>query len=88
MAQFYGEISSRSPRGGKSNKVTRMGDKSGMTAHIRGWDVGVRVVLRVDAGGKDIVCVYKTKGSNAPNDDELIATIDEKSCVVRVPDDR
>ena len=38
MARFYGEIQ------GNKGQATRMGTKtSGFHAHIRGWDVGIKV---------------------------------------------
>ena len=59
MAQFYGSIN-----GQAKTQATRRGSKnSGMSAHIRGWNVGVYVVCS-HVGGKDIIRVYKTGGSN------------------------
>lgn len=61
MARFYGEIQ------GSRGPATRMGTaKSGFEAHIRGWNVGVRVYLDVTEDGKDRLTVYKTGGSNQP----------------------
>lgn len=58
MAQFYGEIK------GARGETSRTGNKvSGMTAHIRGWDIGVRVVLTHE-NGKDRVQVYRTTGNH------------------------
>lgn len=69
MAQFYGEIQ------GNRGLATRMGTKdSGMSAHIRGWDVGVRVeVQHVD--GRDIIRVYSTGGSNNPSVTKVLAEV-------------
>jgi len=59
MAHFYGSM--RGSRG----EATRMGTaKSGLIAHIRGWNTGVEVVLTVDDEGRDCVAVYVTAGSN------------------------
>ncbi len=75
MSQFYGDMT------GNRGTVTRGGSKaSGMTAHIRGWDVGVRVRLsHVD--GVDVVRVYRTKGSRGTGpwgtDDTLLAEFSE-----------
>ena len=68
MARFYGEIN------GKANtSATREGtEKSGMTAHIRGWDIGIYIQCYVNDKGKDAIKVMKTNGSNDPSTTELI----------------
>lgn len=59
MSRFYGSIQ------GNRGTATRMGTaKSGMIVHIRGWDVGVKVICDVDKDGKDVIAVYETGGSN------------------------
>lgn len=66
MAHFYGEIF------GQRRIVSTVGNKSSeISAHIRGWDSGVFVRLTHD-NGKDHILVYKTGGSNNPNDEHLI----------------
>jgi hypothetical protein len=69
MAQFYGDMT------GARGTTTRIGSKaSGIVAHVRGWNVGVRVRVQVDERtGRDIVCVTRTGGSHAPGDREIIA---------------
>lgn len=59
MAHFYAEIQ------GNRGTVTRMGTKSsGLTCHIRGWDIGARVDMDVNPEtGEDRVTVYRTAGS-------------------------
>lgn len=58
MAQFYAAIQ------GHRGEASRLGTKqSGISGHIRGWNVGVAVYIsHVD--GKDVVSVYRTTGSN------------------------
>lgn len=59
MSHFYGNIQ------GAKGETTRCGSKnSGMTAHIRGWDVGVYVSIG-HINGKDLISVFKTGGSNS-----------------------
>lgn len=36
---------------------------SGITGHIRGWNVGARVIMSVDEDGKDICTITLTGGS-------------------------
>jgi len=71
MAHFYGELQ------GNRGETTRCGTKdSGMYAHIRGWDIGVIVdIMHIE--GKDVVKIYKTKGSNDPGQHKVIATLIE-----------
>ena len=72
MARFYGVIE------GNRGAASRMGTaKSGFWAHIRGWNVGIRVQLSTD-GDYDVCRVYKTPGSNRAGCDELIGTFTDK----------
>ena len=59
MSRFYGSI-----RGTGQTEATRAGSAvSGLTAHIRGWNVGI-VVECVDIDGTDRIDVRLTGGSN------------------------
>lgn len=59
MAHFFGSMM------GNRGEVTRCGSKlSGLTAHIRSWDVGVRVEIFVNSKGEDTIRLYQTEGSN------------------------
>jgi len=73
MSQFYGSIE------GSRGKATREGSKaSGMEGHIRGWNIGARVICSYDEhSGKDTVKVYKAGGSGKPSSQELIAEFTE-----------
>ena len=63
MAHFYGEI-----QGTAKTIASRTGSaKSGIQAHIRGWNVGVKISCYVDEDGKDCITIYHTKGSNNPS---------------------
>lgn len=74
MAHFYGDMR------GNRGMVTRMGTpRSGMTAHIRGWNFGVRVVIHVDGAGRDYVRIYRTGGSNGSVTDALVTEFTDKS---------
>lgn len=58
MARFYATIK------GNRGEASRMGTKdSGMQGHIRGWNLGARVIMSVDEDGKDICTVTLTSGS-------------------------
>ena len=69
MAHFYGSMK------GSRGETTRMGTtNSGMTAHVRGWNLGVRVYLTHNGmTGKDEVSVYRTSGSGQRGSDTLLA---------------
>ena len=61
MAHFYGEMQ------GSRGNTTRCGTKaSGITAHVRGWDAGVRVTMEEQGDGRDCAFVDVTGGSNSP----------------------
>ena len=71
MSQFYGSLL------GNRGKATRQGTKaSGIEGHIRGWNMGIRVVCFYDKEtGKDVVRAYRTGGSNHASDLELITEL-------------
>lgn len=62
MAHFYAEIK------GQRGPATRMGSKnSGIRAHIRGWNHGVRVEgthYETQNGKPDSFAIFATSGSN------------------------
>ncbi len=70
MSHFY--VSAQGARG----PVTRTGTKSsGIDAHVRGWDSGVKVLASVDSEGNDSFDVYRTSGSNGGLSDEYIGCV-------------
>ncbi len=70
MAQFYGDIQ------GNRGEATRMGTKeSGISAHVRGWNVGARVIVAHE-DGRDVVQVWATSGSHGREASKLIAKFD------------
>ncbi len=73
MAQFYASIQ------GNRGEASRMGTKSsGIEGHIRGWNIGARVVCsHDDKTGKDVVRVYKTSGSGGSYGDDPIIEFTE-----------
>jgi hypothetical protein len=74
MSQFYGEI-----KGQAKTTATRRGSKaSGLQGHLRGWNIGVRVVLEYKEGIGDVIHIYRTGGSNNVDNDVLIATLNEE----------
>lgn len=59
MSRFYGSMK------GARGETTRCGNSiSGITAHVRGWDIGAEAYVRCLTTGEDIVSVYVTGGSN------------------------
>lgn len=59
MSRFYGNMK------GSRGETTRCGDRiSGITGHLRGWDIGARVTAFVGPNGEDLVEVWITGGSN------------------------
>jgi hypothetical protein len=58
MARFYASIQ------GNRGEATRMGTpNSGISAHVRGWNIGAHVQVD-DEDGEDVVFVRATGGSN------------------------
>lgn len=67
MSRFYANIS-----GQAKTEATRRGSaKSGITGHIRGWNVGIEVIGFAD-GEKDFFNVWLTSGSNGHKSSRII----------------
>ena len=67
MSALYGSMA------GERGEVTKCGNKF-LSAHVRGWNVGVRIEARHGEDG-DSFMVYRTGGSNGAPRDELIAEV-------------
>ncbi len=73
MAQFYGTM-----EGGRGSATKTGTKKSGLCAHVRGWNIGARVCLMHNKGsGKDEVHIFETSGSHATRHDKLIHVLKE-----------
>ena len=79
MSRFYGTV-----EGSAKTIASRTGTpSSGLSAHIRGWNTGVKVQCRaVDEA--DVIEVLATGGSNEISSDQHIATITLYGGKVRV----
>jgi len=75
MSRFYGSLQ------GNRGEVTRGGSKrSGIRGHIRGWNVGVKVVCSFDFENMRDVCrVYKTGGSTGATPEDFICEVTKDS---------
>ena len=70
MSRFYGSL-----RGSAKTLATRRGNTaSGITGHIRGWDIGVEVASF--DGESDGFHVYVTGGTNGRLDATRLATVE------------
>ncbi len=69
MSRFYGEMHN------ERSAITKCGHKDGLTAHIRGWNAGIRVECYVDQEGNDQFMVWSTGGSNQPGNNDLLAEV-------------
>lgn len=74
MARFYGSLDTQ--KGSSTRTGTVAG---GLSGHVRGWAVGVRVDARVADGdkvtGTDTFEVYSTYGSNGGGRAVLLGTV-------------
>jgi len=60
MSQFYADI-----LGDRKERTCRGNKNSGVTGHIRGWNVGARVTMRYnELKDEDEVTIELTSGSN------------------------
>lgn len=83
MAHFYGTMQ------GNRGETSRMGSiASGITAHVRGWNSGLRVTGFVNSDGNDCFEVVVTRGSNDPSPISHLGEIrEETDCIVWVKTD-
>lgn len=70
MSKLYASIDSDA----RKTQATSRGHRS-ISAHVRGWDVGVSVEARVDDDGEVVLYVYRTSGSNGAGSSKLIAEV-------------
>ena len=72
MAQFMAEIE------GNRGMCSRLGNKaSGIWGHIRGWNVGIRVIGKYE-DDEDKFYVYATSGSSNSRSSTLICILTER----------
>jgi hypothetical protein len=72
ISDLYGSVI-----GSERTEATRSGTKnSGIRAHIRGWNVGVKVIGRM-VNGRAVFDVFRTSGSNGRNGDIFITNVKE-----------
>ena len=70
MAHFYGEI-----EGQARTTATRRGSKnSGISAHVRGWEIGAGVQWFVNDEGGGSVSIRLTSGSNGRLHEKCLGT--------------
>ena len=73
MAHFYADIQ------GNHGEATRMGTPtSGISGHIRGWNVGVRVYGHINSEGKDCFDITLTSGSSGHGRPKCLGTFTKK----------
>jgi len=69
MARFKGDIA------GSRGEASRLGDThSGISAHVRGWNSGIRV-RGYAVGDADHFEVYATGGSNGVTSDKFLGVL-------------
>ena len=73
MAQFRGTVH------GNRSVASRLGHKSsGLTTECNGWNIGIECYAYYDdEKNRDVIKVYKTRGSSYSSSRDLIATIIE-----------
>jgi len=87
MARFKGDIT------GSRGNASRLGDsKSGMSAHVRGWGLGIRIYADTDSDNPDAdgFTLYATGGSNNPSESKRIGYVrlEDAAPVLYVSDTR
>jgi len=70
MSRFYSTVSNRKSTQTKCGHAT-----DGLSAHIRGWNIGVQVDIIENEEGKDEIRIFKTSGSNNNGNRELITIL-------------
>lgn len=62
---------------GERGTATKCGRKF-LSAHIRGWDLGIRIEARHDENGRDTFAVFQTSGSNGVKPEKFVFEIQSK----------
>jgi hypothetical protein len=79
MSRFYGSIQ------GNRGEATRQGSaNSGISCHVRGWDIGIEVRGYVNEEGADEFRVFITGGSNRRMSDKLALEVSAEHTEVLV----
>jgi len=78
MARFFGEITGT--KGAKENKTHTSAGTNYVRAHVRGWKVGVEVIVRphLDNEDMDMVEVWLTGGSKNSSRKKKIGMFSEE----------
>ena len=71
MARFYGSLTGDQAK----TDATRIG-RNTLKAHIRGWNVGVKIFCEKTENGKIKISIYRTNGSNDPTIQEFVAVVE------------
>ena len=67
MAHFYATVG-----GSRDTQVTKCGTKkTGINAHVRGWNIGARTKIEHFKDGQDVVTIFATKGSHGQEEKEI-----------------
>jgi len=85
MSRFYGTMT-----GQARTAVTRQGGQnSGVHAHVRGWNIGIRTTA-FDSNGNDAIVVSLTTGSSGrgPNKELLVVELVDGEAVIKYTDRR
>ena len=73
MSHFYGDLQ------GNRGEATRCGSRdSGISSHVRGWNVGVSAHVYVNSKGEDECSVRLTSGSNGYKSGKCLGTFTAK----------
>jgi len=74
MSRFYGTVQGQA----KTQASRRGSGTTGISGHIRGWDIGIKIVsqpLVNDKKDYDCFSIYVTGGSNGGKQTHKIATV-------------
>ena len=61
---------------GQRGMASRLGNaKTGITAHVNGWNCGIQVIAHVNDKGEDVFDVWQTGGSNGYTSGKPLARV-------------
>lgn len=75
MSRFYGDLTGQA----KTTATRRGSATSGVSAHVRGWPLGIKVEAYAVNDGLDGFQVYVTAGSNGSHADLWLATVEQSA---------
>jgi hypothetical protein len=79
--RFWGSVRGMNATETTSSTEASRGGSNGIEAHARGWDLGIKVIGKINEDGEDEFEIWTTGGSHNPSIKTPIATVNPRAIV-------